>query len=59
MKEGFLGLNFLATWIALSLPLDMLENIFVTKFSLTLCFVGKSFEGDMFVSFSSKSIIST
>ena len=53
MKEGFLGLNFSAAWIALSLPLDMLENIFVTNFSLISCFVGKSSEGDMFVSSSS------
>ena len=59
MKEGFLGLNFSTAWIAFSFPLDMLENFFVTNFSLTSCFVGKSSEGDMFVSSSSKSIIST
>ena len=59
MKEGFLGLNFLAAWIALSLPLDIIGNFFRTNFSLTSCFVGKSSEGDMFVSYSSKSIIST
>ena len=53
MKEGFLGLNLSVAWIALSLPLDMIENIFVTNFSLTSCFVGKSSEGDMFVSSSS------
>ena len=52
MKEGFLGLNFSAAWIALSLslPLDMLENFFITNFSLTSCFVGLYIEGDMFVS---------
>ena len=54
MKEGFLGLNFSATWIALSLslslPLDMLENFFITNFSLTSYFMGMYIEGDMFVS---------
>ena len=59
MKEGFLGLNLKVAWIALSLPLDMLENFFLTNFFLTSCFVGKSCEGDMFVLSSSKSIIST
>ena len=55
----------------LSFPFeDMLEKVFFTKFSLTLRFVGKSFEGDisfsfklscldMVISSSSKSIIST
>ena len=54
MKEGFLGLNFSTAWISLSLflslPLDMLENFFITNFSLTSSFVGMYIEGDMFVS---------
>ena len=59
MEEEFLGLNFLATWIALSLPLDIIGNFFRTKFSLTSCFMGLYIEEEMFVSSSSKSIIST
>ena len=45
--------------LSLPLPLDMLEIFFITNFSLTSCFVGLYIEGDMFVSSSSKSIIST
>ena len=59
MKEGFLGLNFLAAWIALSLPLDIISNFFRTNFSLTSCFMGLDIEEEMFVSSSSKSIIYT
>ena len=46
MKEGFLDLNFLAAWIALSLSL-----------SLTSCFMGLYIEEEMFVSSSSKFLI--
>ena len=35
---------------SLSLPLDMLENFFITNFSLTSYFMGMYIEGDMFVS---------
>ena len=52
MKEGFLGLNFLAAWIALSLG-----NFFRTNFSLTSCFMGLYIEEEMFVSSSSKFLI--
>ena len=59
MKDAFLGLNFLAAWIALSLPLDIMsspfedmpENVFLTNFSLTSCFVGNSSELDILFSF--------
>ena len=57
MKEGFLGLNFLAAWIALSLPLDIIGNFFRTNFSLTSCFMGLYIEEEMFVSSSSKFLI--
>ena len=52
MKEGFLGLNILAAWIALSLPLDILnfpfedlrETIVFTNFSFaSTCFMANSF----------------